>query len=190
MKNIKLYFFSFLLLCIILLSAGYNARGKKIDFLKDEGIRKDSNIENLLSENRQITSEVYRQKEVTGRVKSERDSLAKKLDIKPKQITKIITITNTVHDTVSKLIPVVIEGRNEWTFTDTTKCLKVAYNAKLVNDSLIVRRTLLEDKNKTTQTFYKKAPHVWFIRTGKWKYLQKIESTCGEPVINTIQFIK
>ncbi len=190
MKNIRLYLFLFLVLSIILLSAGYNSRGKKIDRLNSENDRKDSNIENLLSENRQITSEVYRQKEVAGRVKRERDSIARELKVKPKQIEKIVTITNTVHDTVPKLIPVTIKGKNEWSFKDSTKCLKIVYNAKLMNDSLIVKRILLDDNNKTTQVFYKKASHIWFIRTGKWKYFQKIESTCGETTINTVQFIK
>lgn len=162
----------------------------KIDRLETDNTRLDSNIRNLLYENIQITNLVLSQKEVTGKVKRERDSLAKELEVKPKQITKVVTITNTVHDTIKESIPVYITGQDTWQIADSGECWKWAANAFKQGDSLKVERTLFEYNNKTTQTFYKKAPHIWFIRIGKWRYLQRISSNCGEPKLQSIEFIK
>ena len=162
----------------------------RIDRLETDNTRMDSNIRNLLYENIQITNLVLSQREVTGKVKRERDSLALIVKVKPKQITKIVTITNTVHDTIPVPVPSIITGVDKWFITDSGNCWKWAANAFKQGDSLKVERTLFEYNNKTTQTFYKKAPHIWFIRIGKWRYLQRISSNCGEPKLQSIEFIK
>jgi hypothetical protein len=158
---------------------------------RTDNYRLESNQFQILSDATQQTELYLKQKEVTGRIKRERDSLALIVNVKPKQITKVITIDNSIHDTIPVPVPVNIIDKNEWEIRDSTECLKIVYNAKLKGDSLITNRELLEYDNKTVQTFYKQRPHKFLcIRFGKWQYKQKIEAQCGETKIETINFTK
>jgi len=168
-----------------------NIQTKKIKRLKSENTRLDNNNYQLMSDNRKQTNLVLKEKEVTGKLKKERDSLAKSLQIKPKQIEKIIYLDNSTHDTVKVPVPVTITGKNEWLLRDSTKCLKIVYNVKLKGDSLIAERQLLEDNNRIIETFYRIRPHKFlFIKYGKWVYRQKIDSECGETTEKIFTFIK
>jgi len=168
-----------------------NIQTKKIKRLKLENTRLDNNNYQLMSDNRKQTNLVLKEKEVTGKLKRERDSLAKSLQIKPKNITEIKYQTITIRDTVKVPVPVAITGKNEWLLRDSTKCLKYVAKLVLKGDSLIAERQLLEDNNRITETFYRVRPHKFlFIKFGKWVYKQKIDSECGETTIKTFTFIK
>lgn len=168
-----------------------NIQTKKIKALKADNLRIENNQFALMSDARQQTNLYLREKEVTGKLKHERDSLAKSLNIKPKFIEKIVYIDNSTHDTVKVPVPSQITGKDSWKITDGNECFKWAANALKQGDSLKVTRTLFEYDNRITQTFYKKRPYKFlFIRYGKWQYLQKIDATCGNSTIQTFNFSK
>jgi hypothetical protein len=190
MKNLRLYAIAAVVILILGLSTwGYFEHKGRLREKADRE-RLQLNQEQLMTENIQISNLVIKNKEVTGRLKQERDSLAAVLKIKPKQIERIIYINNTIHDTVNKPVPVFITGKDTWLISDSSKCYKWDADVYLMNDSLKVWRTNFEYSNLTTQTFYKKAPHIWFIRIGKWNYMQKINSECGEVIYKNFVFEK
>lgn len=177
----------FVITCVVTI----NLQSKKIKRQKENIERIESNNFQLLSDSRQQTELFLKEKEVTGRIKRERDSLALIIKIKPKFITKIVTIDNSIHDTIPVPVPVKITGKNEWMIRDSTECLKIVYNAKLTEDSLIVKREFLEYDNNPIQVFYRERPHKFlFIKFGKWQYKQVVKTKCEEPRIETINFVK
>jgi hypothetical protein len=191
LSKIKTYLMIGAILIIAAAFVTVNIQAKKIKALKADNSRLSINNSQLLTDSLQQMTITLRQKEITGRLKIERDSLAAVIRIKPKQIDHIVYLNNFYTDTVKIEIPAMITGKNEWHIRDSTKCLKVAYKAKLDGDSLNVIRELLSYNNKTTQTFYKKRPHKFlFIRWGRWQYLQKIDSECGEVKYQNFIFIK
>jgi len=167
-----------------------NIQTKKIKRLKSENTRLDNNNYQLMSDNRKQTNLVLKEKEVTGKLKKERDSLAKSLQIKPKQIEKIITIQNIVHDTVKISVPVEIVSKGVWNISDSDKCFQWHAKAVLKGDSLNINRTLFFYNNKTIEVFWQKRPfNFLFIHLGKPKNYQQISSECGEVIIKSFQFI-
>jgi hypothetical protein len=191
MKNLKLYFYAFIALFLIGAVVKINVQKKKIE-------KRDAEIDRITRNNYELMNDrdnqmelVLKEKEVSGKIKIERDSLAVLYAIKPKFITKIVTIDNSTHDTILVPVPAINTGLNTWDITDSGNCFKWAGNALKIGDSLKVERTLFEYNNKTTQTFYKKRPYKFlFIKYGKWDYVQKIDSECGENKIQDITFTK
>jgi hypothetical protein len=164
---------------------------KSIKKLRANNIRMNGNIDQLLQDNAQQTALVLTQSEVTGKIKRERDSLAKALQIRPKQIEKIVYIDNSTHDTIRISVPSIITGQDTWKIQDSTKCFKWAANAFKQGDELKITRTLFEYDNRITQTFYRKRPYKFlFIKYGKWQNLQKIESECGQNTVKQFTFIR
>jgi len=163
---------------------------KKIKQKNEKIARITENMNQVLDDNVTQTILVLSNNEVIGQIKRERDSLAKALKIKPKQIEKIVTIENTVHDTVKIAVLITKSYPGGWLYRDSTECLKYVSKLVLRGDSLKGERQLLEYDNRITQTFYRKAPHIWFIRTGKWEYLQEVSSKCGENKTQSITFLK
>ena len=191
LNKFKLYLYGFVILILVAGFFTIKYLVKENQKYRSDNYRLESNQFQILSDATQQTELYLKQKEVTGKIKRERDSLALIVKVKPKFIEKIITIDNSTHDTIPVLVPAKITGKNEWEIRDSIKCLKIVYNAKLKGDSLITKRELLEYNNKTIQTFYKVRPHKFLcIRFGKWVYKQKIDSECGEVSIQTINFTK
>jgi hypothetical protein len=178
-------------LFVVYAIVGYNIRGRTIKYQESEIARLELNNYQLMSDARQQTNLYFREKEVTGKLKRERDSLAGVLKIKPKQITKIIYIDNKIIDTVRLMVPVERLSKTEWMLRDSTKCL--LYVAKLIleGDSLKSERQLFESDNRITQLFWReRSKKFLFIHFGKWKNYQKIEDNCGDPKIQTFSFIR
>jgi hypothetical protein len=189
-KNIRYYLLGAVILFLIAAVVTVNLQAKKIKRIEADNFRLEGNQFALMSDARQQTNLYLNEKEVTGRMKKERDSLAKSLNIKPRQLQKIIYIDNSTHDTIKVPVLTTFVSKN-WAIKDSTRCLKLRYNAKLEGDSLKTTRELLEYDNQITQTFYKQRPHkLFFIKFGRWKYLQKISSDCGDTEIKTITFTK
>jgi hypothetical protein len=161
----------------------------RINRLKTEIGRLAENNYQLLEDSRQITILHLREKEVTGRLKHERDSLAAALKIKPKQVEKIIYITSHVKDTIPKPVYINKLDGHTWVLRDSGKCWRYVSRLTLTGDSLQGERQLYENNNLITETFYKKRSHRFlFIQFGKWQYLQRISATCGDPVYKAIVF--
>lgn len=164
---------------------------KSIERKDKEIARLDFNSSQLLDESKQNTYLYLTQKEVTGKLLRERDSLAAALKVKPKQIEKIIYLTNTVHDTVPVPVFIEKESPNFWKVTDKGDCFIWKADVHLKDDTLQIIRTLFDYQNKTTQTFYRDRPHKFLcIKFGKWRNLQQIEAECGGVVVKTFEFSK
>jgi hypothetical protein len=187
----KLYLYG---LIVLILIAGFftiKYLVKENQKYRSDNYRLETNQLQILSDATQQTELYLKQKEVTGKIKRERDSLALIVKVKPKQVTKIVVIDNSIHDTVRVDVPVNIIGKNEWKIRDSTKCLKIVYNAKLIGDSLFVKRELLEYDNNPVQIFYRERPHKFlFIKFGKWQYKQVTKTKCEEPKTEIINFTK
>ena len=189
-KKIKYYLIGIAVLFLISTIVIVNIQSQIIKKRNAEIVRIGNNNYQLMADNRNITNLNLVEKEVNGRLKIERDSLAASLKIKPKSIEKIISIDNSTHDTVKVPVSANIIGPDKWRIADKGDCFKWQGNAFKQGDSLKIQRTLFEYSNRTIQVFYKTAPHFWFIRTGKWQYLQKIESECGQTTLQSFTFLK
>jgi len=191
MKNLKFYLILAGVLFLATAVISVNILTKKVKAQKAEIARVQGNNAQLMGENLQKTTLVLKERELTGKVLAERDSLAEALKIRPKQITKIVTTTVIQKDTVIKKVPVYISGQNFWKIKDSGPCFVWQANAFILDDSLSVNRTLFSYNNKTTDVYFKERPHKFlFIRYGKWQYKQKIDSECGGISTKEIQFIK
>jgi len=189
----KFKFYLYGLVILILVAGFFTIKYlvKENQKYRSDNYRLESNQFQILSDATQQTELYLKQKEVTGRIKKERDSLALIVKVKPKFIEKIITIDNSTHDTIPVSVPVNNIDKNVWMLRDSSKCWKYASKLILEGSEIKGERQLFEYNNKTVQTFYKVRPHkILFIRFGKWVYKQKIDSECGEVSIQTINFTK
>lgn len=191
LNKFKLYLIAFIVL--LLISAFFTVKIliKENKAHEKEIIRLENNQFQTLSDNLQQTELTLKQNEVIGRIKKERDSLALIVKVKPKQITKIITIDNSTHDTTRVPVEINLLDKNTWMLIDSGECFKYVSKLILEGSDIIGERQLFEYNNKTIQTFYKMRPYKFlFIRFGRWQYKQVIDSKCGEQSIKTINFVK
>jgi len=187
-KNYALLTFAIFTLTL----AFQNYLQKKSIERKDKEIAKlDFSYSQLLDESNNNSYLYVTEKQVTGKLLRERDSLAAALKIKPKQIDKIIYLTNTVHDTVPVPVFIEKEGPNFWKVTDKGPCHLSKFDVLLHADTLQMIRTLHENTDSITQAFYRGRPYKFLgIKFGKWRNLQQITSKCGEPIVRTFEFSK
>lgn len=174
-------------LCLAVYFLNESNRKKDIEIA-----RLDFNSFQLLQDNRQQTVLYLKEKEVSGQLKRERDSIALALKVKPKQIEKIIYQTVTDIDTVNIEVPVYVTTKNSWKISDTiNKCTVYKADLKLVQDSLHFTRTEFSYNNKTTETYFKKRSRKFLgIPIGKWVYYKELSSECGKTQQTTFNFVK
>lgn len=179
------------ILGILALVALVNLQRSRIKSLRSDVARDEKNIRDLLQDN-QVQRELYlTSRQVVGRIARERDSLAEVVKVKPKQIETIVTITNTIRDTIPVPVPVYPDLPDTWRISDRDNCFKWEGVARLVGDSLGVTRTSYESTNRTVSTFYReRSRRILGIPFGKWIYKHKTASDCGETREETIHFIK
>lgn len=192
MKALEKYGVGIIVTAILLLILyGYSITDKYTKE-KEDRIRLENNQKQWMQDSLQMVEITLKEREVIGNIRWERDSLARALKVKPKSITKFITIENKVVDTVPQLIFVEVRGRDLWKIKDGGDCWRWEADAKLLDDdSLTINRTLYENTDITTQTFVKERKHQFLgIKFGKWQYKQHISSKCGTPRVETINFIK
>ena len=79
----------------------------------------------MTGKNLEYSKQVWRYRELSGELEDRVDSLAKALDVKPKQIIKVEYIIQKEYDTIP--VPVVTEPlqRNSWLVADTGGKLSV-----------------------------------------------------------------
>lgn len=153
--------------------------------------RLENNWNQQIVKNSTIVNLLLSEQEQSGQLTRSKDSLSKLLQIKPRQIQKIVYITINETDTIKVNVPVYHINKNEWILRDSGSCFKYVSNLKLSGDSLKAIRQLFEYNNKTTEVFYKKRPYKFlFIKYGRWRYLQSLTSECGSAQEKNIQFIK
>lgn len=165
--------------------------------LYNQGIKKDIEIARLEFNNFQLLRDTQeqtvlylKQKEVTGKLRLQLDSLAGALRVKPKQIEKIIYRTITEKDTVVKEIPVFF-NKTHWEISDTGKCFIWQGMAFLSDTTLKVIRTEFSYQNKTTEVYYRKRPRQFlFFKFGKWVNMRKDSTECGQINLREFNFAK
>jgi hypothetical protein len=188
--KLKTYIYAAIAVFFLALLAENRIQSVRIKKQKADIARiEENNLQLMADVNSQMVLNLT-QKEVTGKLKAQRDSLAKAFKTRPKEITKIVETKIVVHDTVKVKVFVQSTGKDYWTIKDGDKCWKWEADAYLWDDSLNINRTLFEYSNKTTSVFYRKAPHIWFIRIGKWKNFENISSECGQSSVKTFNFSK
>jgi hypothetical protein len=187
----KKYIYGFIAVIIGLLILETRIQSGKISRLKIENSRVQANNVQLFGEKRQQTTLYLKEKELTRELSTQRDSLAKALKIRPKQVEKIVYRDNTIRDTVIKEVPVIISGKNEWKISDKDKCWSWNAIANLNGDSLKVNRTGFDYHNRTTETYYQKRPKKFlFIHYGKKQNYIEIKPECGEVTVKSFVFVK
>jgi len=179
-------------LVVFLLILAYQGWRLKIrlDIAKTEIERLKSNQQQLLAEKQQETYLLLTQKELTGKVLAERDSLSKVLQIKPKTIIKFVDriVKETKHDT----IPIESTWLNDmtWHLADGDKCWKWEADAQLVENDLDINRTLFEYRNKSSEVYWWQRKKFIGLRIGRKEYYQKVLPECGEILTRSIEIKK
>jgi len=162
----------------------------KLDYARSEIERLKDNQVQLLASRAQDQALILTQKEVTGKVLAERDSLAKALKIRPKEVIKfvdrIVTETNT--DTVE--VESTFLQNMTWHLTDGDQCWKWEADAKLNDFDLDVTRTLFDYQNKSTEVYWWQRRKFLGLRIGRKDYYQKVLPECGEILTRSIEIKK
>lgn len=188
MSKIVKYIIGGLVLFLLILAYQNWRQAAKIERQIAEILRLQKNQEQLIAENQHQTNLILTQKEVTGKVKRERDSLAKALKIRPKQIIKYVDriVKDTHIDTVSVMVTP-YDGVS-WKLTDADECMIWEGDAKLDGLNLGVERTKFEYTNKIVETYYWTQKRLlWLIPLEKKQYYQDVKQTCGESYINSVE---
>ncbi len=134
---------------------------------------------------------LLREKEVTGRLKRERDSLAKVAGIRPKNIIRLQYTTVQLSLTHPQPVTVKPSGKNTWQINDSTNCFVWRGSALLEGDSLRVNRLLFRYDAKVNSMYYKKRPHKFLgIPWGRFIFTEVSSSDCGSVQVKQINFTR
>jgi hypothetical protein len=172
------------LVVFLLISVAQNwFQKRKIDNLKAEKDRLTENQRQLIADKQQQTTLILTQRELTGKVLAERDSLANALKIRPKTITKIVKETIIDIDTVNKIVYVNPVEDNLWFLSDSDKCWYWEASAMLNGTDLNIERTYFSYENRIDDVFWWSRRKILFLRIGKKEYFQKSIPKCG--TVNT-----
>lgn len=174
---------------LILAWQGWQLKNK-LDKARSEIERLKDNQAQLLASRAQDQALILTQKELTGKVLAERDSLAKALKIRPKEVIKfvdrIVKETNT--DTVE--VESTFLQNMTWHLADGDQCWKWEADAKLNELDLDVTRTLFDYRNKSTEVYWWQRRKFLGLRIGRKDYYQKVLPECGEILTRSIEIKK
>ena len=162
----------------------------KLDYARTEIERLKDNQEQLLASRQQDQALILTQKELTGKVLAERDSLAKALKIRPKEIIRYVdrVIIETTRDTVE--VESTFLQDMTWHLSDGDQCWKWEADAKLNDFDLDVTRTLFDYRNKSTEVYWwQRRKFLWF-RIGRKDYYQRVLPECGDILTRSIEIKK
>jgi len=159
----------------------------KLDKAKTEIQRLKDNQAQLLASRAQDQALILTQKELTGKVLAERDSLAKALKIRPKEIVRYVdrVIIETIRDTVE--VESTFLQNMTWHLTDGDQCWKWEADAKLNDFDLDVNRTLFDYRNKSTEVYWWQRRKFIGLRIGRKDYYQRVLPECGEILTRSIE---
>jgi hypothetical protein len=162
----------------------------QVDKAKQEIKRLEDNQAQLLASKAQDQALILTQRELTGKVLAERDSLAKALKIRPKEVIKfvdrIVKETNT--DTVE--VESTFLQNMTWHLADGDQCWKWEADAKLNDFDLDVTRTLFDYRNKSTEVYWWQRRKFLGLRIGRKDYYQRVLPECGEILTRSIEIKK
>jgi len=145
---------------------------------------------NLTAENKQYSKIVYTKDEFIQLLSDSLKTALKSLEIKPKEVTKIVYRYIIDIDTVDR--PVFVDyKKTHWMLSDTGKCFIWNGMAFLSDTTLKVTRTDFVYENQTTDYFYAVRPKKFlFIRYGKKIVKQITVPKCGESSEKVIEILK
>lgn len=190
MKNLKFYLVASGILFVVGLGVTVTVQQKLIAKHKKEIGRLSDNNNNLMQEGSIAISLLLKEKEVTGRLKRERDSIAHSFNTRPKNIIKL-TYTTIKLSLGNQSLIVKPKSKNNWTITDTTNCYVWKGAAILKGDSLQVERLFFRYDAQINSTYYKKRPHKFLgIPVGRFVFTEITSSKCGTSQTKIIEFTR
>jgi len=174
---------------LILAWQGWQLKNK-LDKARSEIERLKDNQVQLLASRAQDQALILTQRELTGKVLAERDSLAKALKIRPKEVIKWVDriVTETITDTVE--VETTILKDMTWHLADGDKCWKWEGDAQLIDFDLDVKRTLFEYRNKSTEVYWWQRKKFLGFRIGRKEYFQKVTPECGDIIVRAVEIVK
>lgn len=174
---------------LILAWQGWQLKNK-LDKAKSEIERLKDNQAQLLASRAQDQALILTQRELTGKVLAERDSLAKALKIRPKEVIKFVDriVTETTRDTVE--VESTFLQNMTWHLADGDQCWKWEADAKLNDLDLDVTRTLFDYRNKSTEVYWWQRRKFIGLRIGRKDYYQRVLPECGEILTRSIEIKK
>jgi len=187
MNKIKLLINAAIVIVILAMIATINYQDKRIKRQADDIERLKYNIDNLLEENAKLVTINLKNEEITGIIKRQRDSLARELSLKPKQIIKYIDRNIIQHDTIVKIVQVDRLTDTTYYLIDKGECFRWEGLAIIENKELEVKRLLFDYNNEVIDVFFWKRTFPVF---GKKKYYQDVKQKCGENYTKEINFVK
>lgn len=160
-------------------------------FINKDYLREKENFIQLTDSLKNVQLLQLRNNELSFEFKNYRDSIAKVLKVRPKQVEKIVTVTNTVIDTVEKEIYIDNIRKDYWQFVDSGKCYVLEGEAYLKNDTISLWRKNYKQVNKDDFTFWReRSKKFLFIKFGRWNYKMKVDSECGNSDYREVKFLK
>jgi len=162
----------------------------KLDKARTEIERLKDNQVQLLAARAQDQTLILTQRELTGKVLAERDSLAKALQIRPKEVIRYVdrVIIETIRDTVE--VESTFLQNMTWHLTDGDKCWRWEADAKLNDLDLDVNRTLFDYRNKSTEVYWWQRRRFLGLRIGRKDYYQRVLPECGDISTRSIEIRK
>jgi len=172
-------------------------------FQKEENIRQTENARQLrIQDSLKYASQVLTAREISDYLKysnSELKQLLQESNIRENRLQSILSIQTKYQDKtekeydVSQILAAIKENRQySIPFRDTTKCMTIEGNLTFKNDSLKVKITNREFKNKIDNVVYweRRKWKFLFIKTrflGKKEFTSKTFDQCGESKITNVQ---
>ena len=121
------------------------------------------------------------------------DSVFKALRIEKKRVSEVITVTETVHDTIPVIVtpdPVIVNGKAVYPVKINKDCLKLI-GEMTVKDTIptFKLKEFTWDNNIDIVTYWERKK-ILLLRIGKKQYLTTAKADCGEVKIRDIKIVK
>jgi len=190
--KIKLIGAGVVILFLIIATVTANVFIKKYKYEKMRADRLFNNNVELTARESHNTALIYTKDEFIRVMTDSLQNALKQLQIKPKQVIKIVEKEVKVFIEVPVEVPVKIIGPDTWSISDSDKCFTWSGVAHLKDDSLKVTRERFTYNNTTTDYFYRKLKFKFlFVKIYSKKDIeQKTVSECGESYERSITVIK
>jgi len=190
----KLYFYGAILLIGLAMGSTIGILSNKLQKEKARANREAENTAQLLNEkDAKIATLKLTTDELIAFRDQRLDSVFKALRIEKKRVSEVITIRETVHDTIPIEItpkPVFINGKTVYPVNINKNCLKLI--GQMTVKDTIPTFTLKEFKwdNAIDIITYWERKKVLFLRIGKKQYLTTAKADCGEVNVRDIKIVK
>ena len=191
LNKVKSYAIGVLFVFLLIVAWQLKVKDRHLQFANSEKERYYYNWVSAQSESDKNLHQIYRLAELSDRLERERDSLARIVKTRPKNITKIEYRFTVLK--IPGIAPLTIKpiSKGVWDVVDSTKCFTWTGQVSLSGASVSVNRTGFEYHNKSTEVFYReRSKKFLFIKYGKWINKKQESSECGETSVKTFEFIK